>query len=121
RPTPGPATAATATSARSRGSSPHPLEAVAHAPHRDDVARVGRVLLNLLAQPADVRRDGTLVAILAPEPGEELRAASRWSRANSRAGIGTATPSRRTSCARTSMTSRPKSRRSSLAPSGRGP
>src|SRR5690606_14218241 len=51
-----------------------PVEAIANAPDRHDVARVGRVFLDLLPQSPDVHGDGMPVAELAPEPLEELLA-----------------------------------------------
>ena len=51
------------------------VEAVAGAPDGDDVARIGRVVLDLLAQPADVDGDGAAVAVAAPDELEQVLAA----------------------------------------------
>src|SRR5436190_24027028 len=52
------------------------FKAVTYAPHGDEIARLRRVGLDLLAQPAQVDRDGGGVAVefLAPDAVKELGA-----------------------------------------------
>src|SRR5579863_8831609 len=62
------------------GSSAARIEPVAGAPDSDDVARLGRVGLDLLAQASDVDRDGAAVAERAPDHLEQLVAAEHLPR-----------------------------------------
>src|SRR6266581_6739191 len=56
------------------------IEPVAGAPDGDDVARVGRVGLDLLPQATDVHRDRAAVAERAPDQLEQLVAAQHLPR-----------------------------------------
>src|SRR5579884_2183601 len=68
--------AAAASSASHRDS----VEAVAGAPDRDDVPRLGGIGLDLLAQPAHVRRHGAAVTKRSPDKLEQVVAAEHLPR-----------------------------------------
>lgn len=55
------------------------VEAVPGAPDGDDVARIGGVFLDLVAEPADVDGDGAAVAVAPPHALEQLLAAEHLS------------------------------------------
>ena len=93
------------------------VEPVAGAPDGDDVAGIGRVVLDLLAQPADVDGDGAAVAIASPDQLERMLAAEHLPRMLDRARAAARTrgrscrtgrPATSTSCAARSTSRRPK-------------
>src|SRR5258708_5969299 len=62
------------------GSSAARIEPVAGAPDSDDVARLGRVGLDLLSEATDIHRDRAAVAVGAPDQLEQLVAAEHLPR-----------------------------------------